>query len=200
MNPRPAMRPSGTAPAGSCSTPTAAMGHVAGPRAVELALGAPRHVRFGARGDSILRSPRRARDPRVARGRRRGTSASIGQRTPAAARHARASRGPRSVTTRSPSRARCRRSAPIVFDIACSVAARGHILLAAREGRSIPEGWALDEHGEPTTDTQPPHCEGMLLPVGGHKGHRHRDDGRVPGGRARRDRRFAGARRARPIP
>ena len=60
-------------------------------------------------------------------------------------------------------------SAPIVFDIACSVAARGHILLAAREGRPIPEGWALDEEGAPTTDTQRA-LRGMLLPVGGHKG------------------------------
>lgn len=58
---------------------------------------------------------------------------------------------------------------PIVFDIACSVAARGHILLAAREGRPIPETWALDEFGAPTTDAQ--HAlKGSLLPMGGHKG------------------------------
>lgn len=60
-------------------------------------------------------------------------------------------------------------SAPLVFDIACSVAARGHILLAAREGRPIPEGWALDETGAPTTDAQRA-LHGALLPVGGHKG------------------------------
>jgi LDH2 family malate/lactate/ureidoglycolate dehydrogenase len=60
-------------------------------------------------------------------------------------------------------------SAPIVFDIACSVAARGHILLAAREGRSIPEGWALDEAGAPTTDAKRA-LDGALLPMGGHKG------------------------------
>ena len=59
--------------------------------------------------------------------------------------------------------------APLVFDIACSVAARGHILLAAREGRSIPEGWALDAHGEPTTDAEAA-LDGALLPMGGHKG------------------------------
>ncbi|MGF6551656.1 Ldh family oxidoreductase [Paraburkholderia youngii] len=59
--------------------------------------------------------------------------------------------------------------APIVFDVACSVAARGHILLAAREGKSIPEGWALDSQGRPTTD---PQCalEGSLMPMSGHKG------------------------------
>jgi len=43
---------------------------------------------------------------------------------------------------------------PLVFDMACSEAARGHILLAAREGRAIPEEWAVDEAGEPTTDPE----------------------------------------------
>ncbi|CAG2157049.1 Ldh family oxidoreductase [Cupriavidus numazuensis] len=59
--------------------------------------------------------------------------------------------------------------APIVFDVACSVAARGHILLAAREGKPIPEGWALDADGQPTTDAQRA-LAGSLLPTGGHKG------------------------------
>ena len=59
--------------------------------------------------------------------------------------------------------------APIVFDVACSVAARGHILLAAREGKPIPEGWALDADGKPTTDAQRA-LAGSLLPTGGHKG------------------------------
>ncbi|MEC3769599.1 MULTISPECIES: Ldh family oxidoreductase [Cupriavidus] len=59
--------------------------------------------------------------------------------------------------------------APIVFDVACSVAARGHILLAAREGKPIPEGWALDAEGQPTTDAQRA-LAGSLLPTGGHKG------------------------------
>ena len=58
---------------------------------------------------------------------------------------------------------------PIVFDIACSVAARGHVLLAAREGRDIPTGWALDPDGRPTTDPKAA-LAGSLLPMGGHKG------------------------------
>jgi LDH2 family malate/lactate/ureidoglycolate dehydrogenase len=58
---------------------------------------------------------------------------------------------------------------PLIFDMACSVAARGHILLAAREGRPIPEGWALDVDGAPTTDAQRA-LAGPLLPAGGHKG------------------------------
>jgi LDH2 family malate/lactate/ureidoglycolate dehydrogenase len=59
--------------------------------------------------------------------------------------------------------------APLVFDVACSVAARGHILLAAREGRAIPEGWAVDAEGQPTTDAERA-LGGALLPMGGHKG------------------------------
>lgn len=59
--------------------------------------------------------------------------------------------------------------APIVFDVACSVAARGHILLAAREDKPIPQGWALDAEGHPTTDAQRA-LGGYLVPMGGHKG------------------------------
>ncbi len=58
---------------------------------------------------------------------------------------------------------------PVVFDIACSVAARGHILMAARDGHAIPAGWALDENGHPTTDADAA-LKGALLPMGGHKG------------------------------
>ncbi len=60
-------------------------------------------------------------------------------------------------------------SEPIVFDMACSTAARGHVLRAAREGRPIPEGWALDETGTPTTDARRA-LRGAMLPAGGHKG------------------------------
>lgn len=58
---------------------------------------------------------------------------------------------------------------PVVFDVACSVAARGHILLAARDGEPIPDGWALDADGHPTTDARRA-LGGFLLPMGGHKG------------------------------
>lgn len=60
-------------------------------------------------------------------------------------------------------------AAPIVFDMASSVAARGHILLAAAQGQPIPAGWALDAGGRPTTDARAA-ADGMLLPTGGHKG------------------------------
>lgn len=58
---------------------------------------------------------------------------------------------------------------PIVFDIACSVAARGHIMRAAREGRPIPDGWAVDRNGKPTTDAKAA-LQGNLVPMAGHKG------------------------------
>lgn len=58
---------------------------------------------------------------------------------------------------------------PIVVDMACSVAARGNIVLAARSGELIPEGWAVDENGVPTTDAKAA-LKGSLLAFGGHKG------------------------------
>ncbi len=58
---------------------------------------------------------------------------------------------------------------PIVVDMACSVAARGNILRAARSGQPIPEGWAVDENGIPTADASAA-LKGSLLPFAGHKG------------------------------
>lgn len=59
---------------------------------------------------------------------------------------------------------------PIVIDMATSVSARGKIILAAKNGRKIPLGWAVDEEGN---DTEDPHAalKGVLLPFGGHKGY-----------------------------
>jgi LDH2 family malate/lactate/ureidoglycolate dehydrogenase len=58
---------------------------------------------------------------------------------------------------------------PLVLDAACSVAARQKVIGCAREGKPIPEGWALDKDGRPTTDAQAA-LEGLFLPMGGHKG------------------------------
>ncbi len=59
--------------------------------------------------------------------------------------------------------------APIVLDIAASAVARGKIILAAREGETIPDGWALDPEGNPTTDARRA-LEGAVLPFAGPKG------------------------------
>jgi len=58
---------------------------------------------------------------------------------------------------------------PIVLDMALAAAAYGKIVLAARKGERIPEGWALSRDGKPTTDPREA-LEGYLLPVGGYKG------------------------------
>jgi LDH2 family malate/lactate/ureidoglycolate dehydrogenase len=54
-------------------------------------------------------------------------------------------------------------------DMALSAAAMGRIRNAAAAGEAIPEGWAADRSGAPTTD---PHAAiaGMLLPAAGPKG------------------------------
>jgi LDH2 family malate/lactate/ureidoglycolate dehydrogenase len=63
-----------------------------------------------------------------------------------------------------------RGEAPIVLDMACSVAARGKIIVAAKEGRPIPPDWAVDRDGRPTTDAKAA-LEGYVAPVGGPKGY-----------------------------
>ncbi len=56
-----------------------------------------------------------------------------------------------------------------ILDIALSVAARGKIRAALAAGASIPEGWAADANGRPTTDPAAA-LAGFLLPLGAHKG------------------------------
>ena len=41
---------------------------------------------------------------------------------------------------------------PVKIDLATSIIARGNIIAAQKEGKAIPEGWALDVDGNPTTD------------------------------------------------
>lgn len=58
---------------------------------------------------------------------------------------------------------------PIVLDMATSQVARGWVLLAAKTGAAIPEGWALDADGRPTTDAARA-VAGTMVPMGEHKG------------------------------
>lgn len=60
-----------------------------------------------------------------------------------------------------------KRHRPLVLDMATSVAAGGKLSLAVDKGIPIPEGWALDSDGNPTTDQN--RAE-ILVPVGGPKG------------------------------
>ena len=57
-----------------------------------------------------------------------------------------------------------------VLDMSPCVAARGKIRKAARRAETIPEGYALDRHGRPTTDPAAALDGGVVLPIGGPKG------------------------------
>jgi (2R)-3-sulfolactate dehydrogenase (NADP+) len=58
---------------------------------------------------------------------------------------------------------------PIVVDLSLSKVARGNILAAKQRGERIPEGWALDEAAQPTTDADAA-LRGTMLPLGDAKG------------------------------
>ncbi|HET9581017.1 MAG TPA: Ldh family oxidoreductase [Usitatibacter sp.] len=62
-----------------------------------------------------------------------------------------------------------RGQAPLVIDVSLSAVARGKIMVAARDGKPIPEGWAVDENGRATTDAKAA-LKGSMLPAGGVKG------------------------------
>jgi (2R)-3-sulfolactate dehydrogenase (NADP+) len=58
---------------------------------------------------------------------------------------------------------------PVSVDLSLSEVARGKLMVAAKEGREIPAGWALDAEGNPTTDPTAG-LAGSMLPMGGTKG------------------------------
>lgn len=59
---------------------------------------------------------------------------------------------------------------PVVLDMACSTAARGKIIVAAKDGTPIPDDWATGPDGRPTTDPVEA-LKGFMLPIGGPKGY-----------------------------
>lgn len=58
---------------------------------------------------------------------------------------------------------------PIVYDAAFSGSAHGKVRIYQQRGLRLPEGWALDREGRPTTDPAAA-MDGLLLPIGGFKG------------------------------
>jgi (2R)-3-sulfolactate dehydrogenase (NADP+) len=62
-----------------------------------------------------------------------------------------------------------RKNIPMVIDMSLSKVARGRINVAAQKGESIPEGWAVDKDGRPTTDPKAA-MDGTMLPMGDAKG------------------------------
>lgn len=54
---------------------------------------------------------------------------------------------------------------PISIDLSLSEVARGKVMYAAQKGQTIPEGWAIDSKGNPTTDPKAA-LDGAMLPIG----------------------------------
>lgn len=59
---------------------------------------------------------------------------------------------------------------PLCYDMATAAMAMGDVQIAARDGKSVPEGTGLDANGRPTTDPAKIAGGGVLLPFGGYKG------------------------------
>lgn len=60
--------------------------------------------------------------------------------------------------------------APVVLDMATTVAAYGKVKTKAQRGETMPEGWMIDRQGRPLTDPKRAD-DGFLLPIGGYKGY-----------------------------
>ncbi len=59
---------------------------------------------------------------------------------------------------------------PLVIDQSSSVVAKSEIVVHKQKGEPIPEGWALDRDGHPTTDPDAALDGGTMVPMGGYKG------------------------------
>ena len=60
--------------------------------------------------------------------------------------------------------------APVVLDMATTVAAYGKVKAKAQRGEQMPVGWMIDRQGQPLTDPRRAE-EGFLMPIGGYKGY-----------------------------
>ena len=69
-----------------------------------------------------------------------------------------------------PRKAKDWRGQPLIVDLSLTQVTRGQIMLLAKEGKPIPEGWGMDKDGKPTTDPQKILVGGSLYAVGGLKG------------------------------
>ncbi|WP_141434214.1 Ldh family oxidoreductase [Bacillus sp. 03113] len=58
----------------------------------------------------------------------------------------------------------------VIIDMSASIVARGKIIEAAKEGKAIPKGWAMDQRGFDTEDPVEA-INGAILPSGGVKGY-----------------------------
>lgn len=60
---------------------------------------------------------------------------------------------------------------PVIVDMATSAAANGKLEIAQRAGKTVPEGWIQDQHGNFTTDPHALKSGGALLPLGSDADH-----------------------------
>lgn len=167
VNPRPQMRWQAAGGATDVLDADDALGHVAGVEAMHRAVELAREFGIGCVGvrNSSHFGPA-AHHARVAlEAGCVGISMTNGPpvMAPAGGREARLCNNPLAIAIPA-------EGAPVVLDIAMSVAAGGKIHLARQEGRSIPLGWALTVDGEPTSDAGEA-LAGPLLPMGAHKGY-----------------------------
>lgn len=58
---------------------------------------------------------------------------------------------------------------PLIIDMAFGATAHGKIRVYAQKKQPIPEGWALDSAGKPTTDAEAA-LDGLIQPIGAFKG------------------------------
>jgi len=61
-------------------------------------------------------------------------------------------------------------SDPIIVDMATSIVAKSKFKEYKNEGKQLPEGWALDVNGNPTTDPDEA-IQGLIQPMAGFKGY-----------------------------
>ncbi len=62
-----------------------------------------------------------------------------------------------------------KKHSPFVLDFAFGATAHGKIRVYHQKGSQLPEGWALDADGQPTTDATRA-LSGLIQPIGQHKG------------------------------
>ncbi|MEP4766833.1 MAG: Ldh family oxidoreductase [Roseibium sp.] len=58
---------------------------------------------------------------------------------------------------------------PLIIDLSLSRVARGKVMNAHKVGKPIPDNWAIDQDGNPTTDAKSA-LDGTMLPIGEAKG------------------------------
>ena len=143
------------------------LGHVAATRGIKLAIRKAKEVgtgtvavkhsqHFGAAGVYALLAAEAGMIGFCTTSTGPATVAAYGSTAPATANNAQAWGVP------------TRQGPPFVLDMACAEVAWGRIESLRLYGQPMPEGWALDAAGQPTTD---PHAAKTLLPAAGARGY-----------------------------